>query len=165
MRRAIRIDRSVDLLRPRAVAGKLSPYLCSSCSHRATFFSTSISRPEDKKITLPEKLRRKIWGTDQPPGQENPYVNTSVYDQHNDRIREEELVKHEGQERTLATMAGLDTSYVPAANWDGLERVGGFGNWWKQNWLLYWSGRSYRMPCSNSKTQRSQRNSNHQRRV
>jgi hypothetical protein len=134
MRRAIRVDKSVDLLRPRAVAGKPSPYLCSLCIRQAASFSTSTSRPEDKKITLPERLRRKIWGTDQPPGQENPYVNASVYDQHKERIQEEELAKHEGREGTLVAMADLDTSYVPAANWDGLERVGGFGNWWKQNW-------------------------------
>lgn len=25
-------------------------------------------------------------------------------------------------------------TYVPATSWDGLESVGGWGNWWKQNW-------------------------------
>lgn len=26
------------------------------------------------------------------------------------------------------------TNYEPAETWDGLERVGGFGGWWKENW-------------------------------
>ncbi|KIN02020.1 hypothetical protein OIDMADRAFT_103267 [Oidiodendron maius Zn] len=133
MRRVIRIDRSVDLLRLRAVPTKPSPYLCASCIQQATSFSTSSSRPEDKKITIHERLRRKIWGTDQPPGQENPYVNAGVYDQNN-RAQDEELAENEGQQKKLVTMADLDPSYVPATNWDGLERVGGFGHWWKQNW-------------------------------
>ena len=133
MRRVIRIDRSVDLLRLRAVPAKPSPYLCASCIQQATSFSTSSSRSEDKKITIHERLRRKIWGTDKPPGQENPYVNAGVYDQNN-RAQDEELAENEGQQKKLVTMADLDPSYVPATNWDGLERVGGFGHWWKQNW-------------------------------
>jgi hypothetical protein len=41
--------------------------------------------------------------------------------------------RQEGK-RTLKTLADLDPSYEPAATWDGLERVGGFGHWWKENW-------------------------------
>jgi hypothetical protein len=129
MRRAIRIDRSVDLLRSRAAANTASPYLCSSCSYQTSSFSTSSSRPADKKITLTEKVRRKIWGTDQPPGLEDPYGNASVLDRTNKRAQEQDMAP-----RSAVHIAELDPSYVPAATWDGLERVGGFGRWWKENW-------------------------------
>jgi hypothetical protein len=133
MRRAVRIDRSVDLLRPRAAASKPSPYLCSSCSYRASF-STSVCRPADKKIALTERLRRKIWGTDQPPGQENPYERITAVDQASRQAPELEVAEHDQQRPTRVSMADLDPSYVPASTWHGLERVGGFGNWWKENW-------------------------------
>lgn len=139
MRRAIRIDRSVDLLRPRvAAASKPSPYLCSSCTYQSSSFSTSASRPADKKIPFTEKVRRKIWGTDQPPGLENPYGDSSVFDRTKERAREQRAAEKEAEQEarkaTRLTMADVDPSYVPATNWEGLERVGGFGNWWKENW-------------------------------
>lgn len=43
-------------------------------------------------------------------------------------------VEHQESKRTRKTLADLDPSYEPAATWDGLERVGGFGHWWKENW-------------------------------
>jgi hypothetical protein len=129
MRRAIRIDRTVDLLRSRAAANTASPYLCSSCSYQTSSFSTSSSRPADKKIPFTEKVRRKIWGTDQPPGLEDPYSNATVLDRTEKMGQEQEMAP-----RSALPVAELDPSYVPAATWDELESVGGFGRWWKEKW-------------------------------
>lgn len=41
----------------------------------------------------------------------------------------------EREERQASRTVPTDLSgYEPAANWDGLEMVGGWGNWWKENW-------------------------------
>jgi hypothetical protein len=134
MRRAIRIDKSADLLRPRGAASRPSPYLCSSCTYKASSFSTSSSRPADKKLPLTEKLRRRIWGTDQPPGQENPYEKIKPGERVRRQDREEEAAQRQNSKGELKTMADVDPAYVPATSWEGLESVGGFGHWWKQNW-------------------------------
>lgn len=49
------------------------------------------------------------------------------------RVQQTESEAPEGQ-RTRITMADLDPSYEPATTWEGLEKVGGFGHWWKENW-------------------------------
>ena len=48
--------------------------------------------------------------------------------------REEYAAEREQPRAERVTMAELDPAYVPATSWEGLERVGGFGHWWKQNW-------------------------------
>jgi hypothetical protein len=133
MRRAIRLDRSANLLRPRPATVKTLPYLCSSCTSQVSSFSTSSLRPADKKLPITERLRRRIWGTDQPPGQEDPYTRMPAGDRTSKRVQQVKSEALEGQ-RTRITMADLDPSYEPATTWEGLERVGGFGHWWKENW-------------------------------
>ncbi|EKD15950.1 uncharacterized protein L3040_003192 [Drepanopeziza brunnea f. sp. 'multigermtubi'] len=139
MRRISRSHRSIDLLRTRATAN-LSPsstYLCAACRNHAAPFSTSMSRTARDKIPMSEKLRRRIWGTDSPPGLKDPYGDQSVFDQTKQREREQEiedakeeratqLAAIEAQRRQRETVADLDTSgYEPATTWDGLEEVGG----------------------------------------
>lgn len=129
MRRITRIERSVDLLRPRTIASRSSPYLCSACNHQASSFSTSASRSADKKLPFTERIRQKIWGTDQPPGLEDPYGDASVFDQTKKRAAVE---KKESAES--AAEPALPDDYEPASTWDGLLRVGGYGHWWSENW-------------------------------
>ncbi|KAK0104576.1 hypothetical protein ONS95_004862 [Cadophora gregata] len=133
MRRIARLDRSIDLLRTRATVQGPSTYLCSACKHHASPFSTSTLRAaKNGKVTLTEKLRRKIWGTDNPPGLEDPYSDKSVFDQ--TKNKEQHLEKDERAAARLrhrsATKIGKYSGYKPASTWDGLERVG----WSEDRW-------------------------------
>lgn len=131
MRRIARIDRSIDLLRTRTIATAPNPYLCRACKQRSTSsFSTSAlraARPSEAS-SFTEKIRRKIWGSDNPPGQADPYGDASVLDQTKKRTNEVET-----GERRAATAPDLG-DYEPSDTWEGLERVGGYGNWWRDNW-------------------------------
>ncbi len=131
MRRIARFERSIDLLRPRIVARTYTPYLCSSCRHQATSFSTTALRSaEPKKIPFTEKIRQKIWGTDKPPGLADPYSNAGELE----RTKQGEIEGGQEGEQAIHAPAVQDPGYEPAVNWDGLERVGGFGYWWRDNW-------------------------------
>ena len=127
MRRISRINGPIDVLRSRATAQTPSPYLCLVCKHQATFVSTSSIRTP-AKVPFTEKIRQKIWGTDQPPGLKDPYGDRSRFDQTKKRAQETEI-----EERKVAATPDL-SNYEPATTWDSLERVGGFGHWWKENW-------------------------------
>ncbi len=130
MRRIARFERSIDLLRPRIFAKTYTPYLCSSCKRQAASFSTTVLRTaEPKKIPFSEKIRQKLWGTDKPPGLADPYSSAGE----SNREIEEEQQGPDG-EQAIHAPAVQDPGYEPAVNWDGLDRVGGFGYWWRDNW-------------------------------
>ncbi|PMD55781.1 uncharacterized protein K444DRAFT_537093 [Hyaloscypha bicolor E] len=135
MRRITRLGRSIDLLRARAAAQTPSPYLCSACQLQATSFSTTSIRAarNNGKVPFTEKIRQRIWGTDKPPGLEDPYGDRSVFDRTKKRAKVEEAEEREDQLEEAKPTPDLST-YEPASTWDGLEKVGGFGNWWKENW-------------------------------
>jgi len=52
-----------------------------------------------------------------------------VFDQSKKRALPAEAERHQ-----TAPALPIDSLYEPATTWDGLERVGGFGGWWKENW-------------------------------
>lgn len=87
---------------------------------------------------MSEKVRQKIWGTTNPPGQEDPYGNQSIFDRTKQKRQEEDEEdrrKEMEEERAARRPEEADMSnYVQAATWDGLEQVGGFGGWFKENW-------------------------------
>ena len=72
-------------------AGRQPFFVCRSCREQASpasFTSTSIalttiskrhasSSNENEKLPYTERLRRKIWATDVPPGQKDPYARLS----------------------------------------------------------------------------------------
>merc|ERR1712225_226795 len=136
MRRIARLDRSIDLLRARATVQAPSTYLCSACKYNASPFSTSALRAASNgKVPLTEKLRRKIWGTDNPPGLEDPYGDRSVFDQ--SKKKERRLEKEERDAARLEAQSAAEienytgsSRYEPASTWDGLERVG----WTEDRW-------------------------------
>jgi hypothetical protein len=122
MRRVSRLERSVDL-NALSRSGPAS-YLCSACRHRA--FNTSSPLPAGAKVPFTEKVRQRIWGTENPPGLKDPYGNESIFDQAN---------KASGTPKRRSRAKKVDDAdYVPAETWDGLEFVGGFGGWWKKHW-------------------------------
>lgn len=120
-----------------------SGHVCLQCRLRA---STAV-RAANSSITLPyasrrhaswldtDKLRKKIWGSETPPGQEDPYGKESVLDQ---RRREKEQERENGRELEPVPKREVrkpenQTGYVKATTAEGLERVGGPG-WGRREW-------------------------------
>ena len=44
------------------------------------------------------------------------------------------MQKQAESDATAETVAAAGGSYVPAATWDGLERIGGAEGWWEEAW-------------------------------
>lgn len=118
-------------------------YVCLECRLRASqavrTFKPSITLPYASRrhaswITT-EKLRKKIWGSEKPPGQEDPYGKESVFD-HKRREREQERERgrelEPAPEREVETPED-ETEYVEATTAEGLETVGGPG-WGTREW-------------------------------
>lgn len=88
---------------------------------------------------MTDRLRQKIWGTDQPPGLEDPYGDKSVFDQTKKRQEKQNAedanvtkkgphkAKRAKQQNTQKAQKATEFSrrYKPAVTWDGLEEVGG----------------------------------------
>lgn len=120
-----------------------SGYVCLHCRIRA---STAV-RTTNSSITLPyassrhaswldtEKLRKKIWGSETPPGQDDPYGKESVFDQ---RRRDKEQAREKGRELEPAPEQEVEQpededEYFEADTAEGLEMVGGPG-WGTRQW-------------------------------
>ena len=121
-----------------------SGFVCLQCRLR----TSSTVRITNPSVTLPyashrhqsffdtEKLRRKIWGSDTPPGQEDPYGEESVLDRRR-REREQERERSEELQRLPKTESGDgkdQAEYVPATTIEGLETVGAPG-WDTKQWV------------------------------
>ncbi|CAD6567671.1 MAG: hypothetical protein ASARMPREDX12_000594 [Alectoria sarmentosa] len=94
-----------------------------------------------------EKLRKKIWGSETPPGQEDPYGKESVFDQRR-REREQEIEKGMELEPVPEGEVGKSeeqTGYVEATTTEGLERVGWPG-WGTKEWEEENSYRGFMKP-------------------
>jgi len=129
------------------------PYICRSCRHLALrqhlAQRQSLRHASSKEIPFTEKIRRKIWGTDNPPGLADPYGGESFFERrrkeralqkeaHKPKELEEEhappatVARHGGTLRAIDEDADSDyvhKEYVPAETWDGLEHVGHKGHW------------------------------------
>ena len=91
-----------------------------------------------------EKWRKRIWGTETPPGPKDPYKNTygppSVLDQMRDeRQRDMQEEPHDMERRTEAPAVNEEDfqdnvnieGYKPATTWESLPRIG--GDAWAKN--------------------------------
>jgi hypothetical protein len=127
MRRIARLEASIDLVKAGGFVRRSSPYLCLSCRHQATSFSTSTIRTAGGKGT--EKLRRMIWGNEQPAGLEDPYGDGNILSQAKKRGREDEAAdrRREWERRSVATPEL--SNYEASSTWDGLVHVGGEDVW------------------------------------
>jgi hypothetical protein len=125
-----------------------SLYVCSNCRQdflpRAVLSLGSARRNASSGNTpFTEKVRRKIWGTDNPPGLKDPYGGEGVIEKAlRKRTRGEEGEQEQEQERAPAAVEeeqALQTiegevapplEYTPAMTWDGIERIGHLGKWY-----------------------------------
>ncbi|KAL2366326.1 hypothetical protein RJZ56_000783 [Blastomyces dermatitidis] len=128
-------------------------YVCSTCrrqclpqsfrsiNHRFQFrqYTPSNSSQSNGNGDLPvtEKLRRKLWGTDNPPGVKDPYGSESQLDY----VEPEELSKADpylaselGEDEQGVRIATAEekeqAEYKSADTWDGLRQVGA-EQWWE----------------------------------
>ncbi|ODH50775.1 hypothetical protein GX48_03092 [Paracoccidioides brasiliensis] len=148
----------VRLLGPLEVATSRissSLYVCSTCrrqclhqslrmvnhnslSRRPISSTSSYNSDNNGDLSVTEKLRRKIWGTDKPPGLNDPYGSesqlnignseTEVYEE--DTVHESEMEGEQGAH--VATNEEIElANYKRAATWDGLKLVG-VEKWWER---------------------------------
>jgi hypothetical protein len=121
MRRTLRADRALR----RILATPSGQHTCAACRTQTSNFST---RPSSRVVLNTEKWRKKIWGTEKPPGAADPYGGPSAVEKY--------AIERKGTtgvvEDSRPVEEEIDTStYEPADNWVGLEEVGGKGIWWQ----------------------------------
>ena len=94
-------------------------YVCSSCRQEARprpvlarqFLRNASTSSGSTPLT--EKVRRKLWGTENPPGMKDPY----------------EVVEAAEPAEVAETAGREDADYVPATSWEGIEKIGHLGGW------------------------------------
>ncbi|KAE8152531.1 ribosomal subunit 39S-domain-containing protein [Aspergillus avenaceus] len=120
--------------------GSKTLYVCSVCRQETRprpalarqFLRNSSTTP------ITERVRRKIWGTDSPPGLEDPYGGQSVLEKKFKKDQPEQRPQRtqepdDGWRNIDEASAGVETApsgeYEPATTWEGLARVGHLGRW------------------------------------
>lgn len=126
-------------------------YVCSTCRRqpvpRAARVVVHNARRHNSSAPLSEKVRRKLWGTDNPPGLKDPYGGEGALEKTFRGKREannaqltpqQQLEAEEGAEAAAEAEVDVDgqsvpsappQDYTPATTWEGLERVGHQGSW------------------------------------
>lgn len=140
---------SVRLLNPLEVPSfqvSKSLYVCSTCRQEFRPLALSASvvahrfrrHASSNDAPFTEKVRRKLWGTDNPPGLKDPYGGEGVIERAMRKRRqgaEEEVVVAEQQQQDIRELEphsqeiAPPDDYKPASTWEGLERVGHLGRW------------------------------------
>ncbi|KAH3410321.1 hypothetical protein KXV81_006042 [Aspergillus fumigatus] len=77
-------------------------------------------------------VRRKIWGTDNPPGLKDPYGGEGVLERKwKKQPEQQEEEPSRGSTEALETQSEdvISNTYEPATTWESLPRVGHLGKW------------------------------------
>ncbi|KAL4900503.1 hypothetical protein BDW74DRAFT_182594 [Aspergillus multicolor] len=123
--------------------GSTTRYVCSTCRQEARprpFVARQFLRhASDNNTPITERVRRKLWGTDNPPGLKDPYGGEGVFEK---KFGKASMAKQGGApengedaENQAAAESGdvaeevIDGEYVPATTWEGLDRIGHLGEW------------------------------------
>ena len=119
-------------------------FICHRCrcltqkSHFTTTRQARASPEEPQKPDLTTRLRRRIWGTETPPGQKDPYRRLTPEEKAAELLEQESIAegKQNASQDTATEIARRQSAgeYLPAQNWDGLERIGGATGWWEEEW-------------------------------
>lgn len=121
----------------------LSNFVCLQCRLHASAAARR-QNPSSKPLitsrqyaSLTDRLRKKIWGSENPPGQEDPYGGKSILDQ---RKKELDLEDERRDPRVQVAPSPEDVEdesvalgYVAKTTWDGMDRVG-YEGWGKEEW-------------------------------
>lgn len=131
----------VRLLQPLEVPSRhltKTLYICSNC--RQEFLPRSLVNPQARRnasgnTPFTEKVRRRIWGTDNPPGLKDPYGGEGVIEKawkKRDKEQSSSASATAVEQKVEAEEEDFDLNpqqYVPATTIDGLERMGHLGRW------------------------------------
>ena len=119
---------SVRLLRLELASIQSPRPQCFTCI-REVIPRSSIARQvrynsSDKPFS--ERVRRRIWGTDSPPGLKDPYGGQGVLERRwGGKKQQSEEPEEVEQEADFAP----SEEYVEAKTWDGLQRIGHLNRW------------------------------------
>lgn len=113
-----------------------SLYVCSNC--RQDYLPRASLSPQSRRnasgdTPFTEKVRRKIWGTDNPPGLKDPYGGEGVIEKafrrrSQGQVEQEQAPEVESEEVFPPEIAPPQ-EYTPATTWDGLQRMGHLRRW------------------------------------
>ncbi|KAL4944215.1 hypothetical protein BDV06DRAFT_210424 [Aspergillus oleicola] len=126
------------------IQGSRTRYVCSTCRQEARprpFVACQFLRnASDSSTPITERVRRKIWGTDNPPGLKDPYGGEGVFEKkwkksqagaeeggEDSRQRPAETKQAAKEEEPVEEVTSGD--YEAATTWEGLDRVGHLGRW------------------------------------
>ena len=118
-----------------AVASQASGvrYVCSTCRRQCVPQPSRVvvhhARRHNSDLSLTEKVRRKLWGTDKPPGLKDPYGESAF-----ERARRGQNTAEEDQqpEQELPHESEPGPDYTRQTTWEGLGRVGTLDRWWER---------------------------------
>lgn len=93
----------------------------------AYFPRSSIARQVRYNSSEPitERVRRRLWGTDSPPGLKDPYGGQGVLERRWGGKKQPEEVEEADHDVDIAP----PEDYIEAKTWDGLQRIGHLGKW------------------------------------
>ena len=110
------------------VAHHATKYTCAACRIHTSSFST---RASSQAVLDTEKWRKKIWGTDKPPGAKDPYGGPSAAEMYAAERQGKKIGKPKVPKAKAVKLEQFDMStYQESDSWEGLEEVGGKGIWW-----------------------------------
>ena len=120
-----------------SLQGSRTRYVCSVCRHEALprplVARQFLRNASSDNAPLTERVRRKLWGTDNPPGLKDPYGGEGVLE------RKFKKSQPEGQNDSVAETApqaseavedaAAGDAYEPATTWEGIPHIGHLGEW------------------------------------
>ncbi|PYH93502.1 hypothetical protein BO71DRAFT_399718 [Aspergillus ellipticus CBS 707.79] len=114
-----------------SLQGPRALYVCSGCRQEARprpIVARQFLRHASNADSLSERVRRKIWGTDNPPGVEDPYGGQGALER---KFKNQQAQKQEQapEPAPVEDLPLVDDSYEPATTWKGLERIGHLDRW------------------------------------
>ncbi|EIT79620.1 hypothetical protein AO1008_04648 [Aspergillus oryzae 100-8] len=123
-----------------SLQGSRTLYVCSVCRQEARprpLVARQFLRNASNATPITERVRRKIWGTDNPPGLKDPYGGEGVLER---KFKKDQPARQEEEPENLAQTSeqtqveneaelASAEAYEPATTWEGLQRVGHLGRW------------------------------------
>lgn len=135
--------RLTDVTRYASVSLKpRSNYVCHQCRQIAFVSARRARTPPPVYIhrrfasgdnSWTDNLRRRLWGTDNPPGQEDPYSQPTIRDE--EKMHERAAAEAEEATNRKASIGKVvKGEYQKSLTWDDLDQIGGQDESWKEAW-------------------------------
>ena len=118
-----------------SIPTSLPLYVCLNCRHEPLprQFAAHQIRHNSSALPVTERIRRKLWGTDNPPGLKDPYGGRSILERRwrkkgQSNVDAQPASQMDIDSEEFADIAPPD-DYVPATTWDDLKRIGHLSKW------------------------------------